>query len=145
MNSVQGVPAAQYMPFSAGSELPPLASGTPAAVGSWSPGAADGVADGSMQFGGAIGGQAPNLSPVSSSATDPNSQTTADPSQQSGGFFAVLQNLMDQLDTMIGQLLGTPQTPVSGGGTAGPLPGDGGVASPPDTGLIAAPAQREPL
>jgi hypothetical protein len=142
MNPVQGVPFANYKPSSAGSDLPPLASRTPWPLGTSSKGTADAIANGSMHFGGAISGQTPNGSP---SPTDPNTQSAGSPGQQSDGFFTVLQNLMGQLDAMIGQLLGTPATPVSGGGTAGPIPGDGTITSPPDGALITAPATREPL
>jgi hypothetical protein len=138
MNPVQSAPGAQYTPFAAAPQLGPLVSLPPGAGGTLTAGPADGVAGGNMPFGGAIG------NPTAddwSNATDPNASVAG--ISQPSGFFAVLQNLMDQLDTMIGQLLGTPATSISG--TAGPVPGDGTVASPPDGAPVPAPANRRPL
>jgi hypothetical protein len=128
MNPVQGVPAAHALSFSAASELAPPTSGAPTATGASTAGLADTTGRGAAS--------------VSWNALDPNTASAAGPGGQSGGFFAVLQNLMDQLDTMIGQLLGTPATPVPG---TGPVPGDGASAPPPDGAPVPAPANREPL
>lgn len=79
-------------------------------------------------------GQTPGSTAADSLPFRANTAPATDPGRQSG-FFGFMQQLMDQLEAMMGQLPGSPPTPV-------PVPVNDGPGNPSGSGADPVPSTR---